>query len=48
MAVCTRSHAESSQGILSAKNSTTYITSAAPMITSLLKTWNCGGSDTQP
>jgi hypothetical protein len=48
MAVCTMSHAESSHGILSAKNSTTYMIRAAPMIRSLLNTWNWGGRDTQP
>jgi hypothetical protein len=37
---------ESTHGILSATNSTTYIASAAPMIQLLSKIRNCSGSAT--
>ena len=47
IAVCTVSQTESSHGILSAKNSTIYITIAAAITMSLSNTLNCGGSDTQ-
>jgi hypothetical protein len=48
MAVWSTSHTVSTYGILSAKNSIRYITTAAPMTMSLLKAWNCGGRLTQP
>src|SRR5688572_13878254 len=48
IAVCTMSHSVATYGILSAQNSTKYMTAAAPMTRSLLKAWNCGGSSTQP
>ena len=48
IAVWTASQTESNHGILSAMNSTAYITSAAPMIQSLSKTRYCSGSATHP
>ncbi len=47
MMVWAASQIESTHGILSAMNSTTYSTIAAPMTMSLSKTWNCGGRATQ-
>ena len=46
--VCKVSQAESTHGILSAKNSMTYITSATPMTRLLSKMSNCAGNSTQP
>ena len=46
--VWTTSQAESTQGILSAKNSTTYRTSARPMTRLLSKTANWDGRSTHP
>src|SRR4030095_14947303 len=42
------SQSESKYGILSAKNSTRYSTSAVPMMNELLNAWNCGGRSTHP
>src|SRR5215510_8653341 len=47
MMVCTRSQTESTHGILSAKNSTTYNTIAEPMIQLLSNRLYCGGRSTQ-